>query len=44
MDAVTYLVRLCKPNVVQVVMQPFELLRQGHLKEAKLNLGFLLAA
>jgi len=43
-NAIAHLIGLRKPHVVQIVMQPSELLRQGHLEEADLGFWFFLAA
>ncbi len=32
----------CKARIVQVAVQPFDLLRQRHLEEADFDLGFFL--
>ncbi len=42
-DSIPDFVGLCKTDVIQVVVKPFDLLGQWHLEEANLDLGLLLA-
>ncbi len=42
-DAVAHFVGLSKPYVIQIVMQPLDLLGQGHLEQADFDLRFFLA-
>ncbi len=41
-DAFAYLIGLGETHVVQVVVQPLDLLRQRHLEQTDISLGFFL--
>ena len=43
-DAIAHFVGLCKPHVVQVVMQALDLLRLRHLEDPGLDFSFFLPA
>lgn len=43
-QAITHFIRLRKPHVVPVVVQPLELLRQRHFDQLDIDFGVFLAA
>ncbi|OAK66304.1 hypothetical protein A3K87_07515 [Variovorax paradoxus] len=43
-DPVSHFIGLRESHIVQIVMQPLDLLRQRHLEEPQFNFGFFLAA
>ncbi|MNR53483.1 hypothetical protein D3C85_1735050 [compost metagenome] len=43
-DAIADLIRLGEPHVIQIVVQPLDLLRQRHFRQANLDFRLLLPA